>query len=46
MTVIVTDSGFAADDWRDGYVALADLAANDGGANLAVDGGMSAQSRW
>jgi len=30
MSVIVTDTGFAADDWATDFVALADLAANDG----------------
>lgn len=37
MSVIVTDAGFAADDWTGEFVPLADLAANDGGATLAVD---------
>jgi uncharacterized protein (DUF934 family) len=37
MTVIVTDSGFAADDWTDGFVPLAELAANTDGDNLAID---------
>lgn len=29
MSIIVTDTGFAADDWADGFVPLADKAAND-----------------
>lgn len=37
MNVIVTDSGFAADDWTGPFVPAADLAANDGGPALAVD---------
>ena len=37
MSVIVTDTGFAADDWTAPFVALADLAANDDGHALAVD---------
>lgn len=37
MTVIITDTGFAPDDWTAPFVALADLAANDGGHALAVD---------
>lgn len=36
MNVIVTDTGFALDEWTTGFVALADLAANDCGA-VAVD---------
>ena len=35
--MIVTDTGFAPDDWTAPFVALADLAANDGGNALAVD---------
>lgn len=37
MTIIITDTGFAADDWSARFVALADLAANDDGHALAVD---------
>lgn len=37
MPVIVTDTGFAPDDWIHGFVALADIAANDDAAVLAVD---------
>ncbi len=37
MTVIITDTGFAPDDWTAPFVALADLAANDGGNALAID---------
>lgn len=36
MSVIVTDSGFGVDDWTSGFVAQADMAANDCAA-LAVD---------
>ncbi len=35
--MIVTDTGFAPDDWTAPFVALADLAANDDGHALAVD---------
>lgn len=35
--MIVTDTGFAADDWTAPFVPLADLAANDDGHALAVD---------
>ena len=39
MTVIVTDSGFGADDWTAGFVALDDCPANDTplGVDLASD---------
>lgn len=38
MNVIVTDAGFAADDWTKGFMALTDLAANDcGGVDLPSD---------
>lgn len=39
MTVIVTDSGFAAEDFECGFVALGDVAANDCdyGVDLASD---------
>lgn len=39
MNVIVTDSGFGQDDWNGGFVALADMAANDGiyGVDLGSD---------
>lgn len=36
MNVIVTDTGFAPDDWTTDFVALTDIAANDCGA-LAID---------
>ncbi len=36
MTVIVTDTGFAPDDWTTGFVSSVDVAANDQAA-LAVD---------
>lgn len=36
MTVIVNDTGFAPDDWATGFIALADLAANDC-ASVAID---------
>ena len=29
MSIIVTDTGFAADDWTSGFVAMAERAAND-----------------
>ncbi len=35
MSVIITDTGFAPDDWTGGFVAVADLAANDD--DIAVD---------
>ena len=35
MSVIITDTGFAPDDWTGGFVAVADLAANDD--NIGVD---------
>ena len=39
MSVIVTDAGFAADDFECGFVALSDVAANDCdfGVDLASD---------
>lgn len=37
MSVIVTDAGFATEDWTDGFVNLADLAANDSAPVVAVD---------
>jgi uncharacterized protein (DUF934 family) len=36
MTVLVNDTGFAADDWTTGFVATTELAANDCSA-VAVD---------
>jgi len=36
MTVIVNDTGFAADDWTTGFVVITELAANDCSA-VAVD---------
>jgi len=36
MTVLVNDTGFAAEDWTAPIVAVEDLAADDGGA-VAVD---------
>ena len=36
MTILVTDTGFAADDWTHGFVAMADRAANDC-ADVALD---------
>ncbi|NUB42900.1 DUF934 domain-containing protein [Fertoebacter nigrum] len=35
MSVIVTDTGFAADDWAAGFVPLEDLAAHQGAVDLA-----------
>lgn len=37
MSVIVTDTGFASDDWSAGVVPLAELDQNQGAAALAVD---------
>jgi len=37
MTVLVTDSGFDADDWTAPIVPLAEMAANDGAHVVAVD---------
>lgn len=37
MNVIVTDQGFAADDWTFGFTALDQLPANDAAPALAVD---------
>jgi len=34
MTVIVTDTGFAAEDWNAPFVTLADLAAHNGAVDL------------
>ena len=35
MTVIVTDTGFAPEDWTAPFVALADLAAHQGAVDLS-----------
>ena len=37
MSVLVTDNGFASDDWAHGVIPLIDLAANDAGPVVAVD---------
>ncbi|MFY0691168.1 MAG: DUF934 domain-containing protein [Paracoccaceae bacterium] len=37
MSVIVKDTGFAAEDWTHGFVAEADLPANDPAGTFAVD---------
>lgn len=37
MSVIVTDTGFAPEDWTADIVSLSALAANDAGVNVAVD---------
>ncbi|NNK78643.1 MAG: DUF934 domain-containing protein [Litoreibacter sp.] len=37
MSIIVSDSGFAADDWTQGFTAAADLPANDTAPAPAVD---------
>ncbi len=37
MSVIITDTGFASDDWTHGFTPQADLAANDDGPAVAVD---------
>ena len=36
MTILVTDEGFAADDWRDAIVGPEAILAGAGGANLGV----------
>jgi uncharacterized protein (DUF934 family) len=36
MTVLVNDTGFAADDWTTGFVVIAEVAANDC-SEVAVD---------
>jgi uncharacterized protein (DUF934 family) len=36
MNVLVTDTGFSADDWTGDFIALTDMAANDCGA-VAID---------
>jgi len=37
MTTIITDTGFAAEDWPYNFVPLDDLAANDAGPTVSVD---------
>lgn len=37
MTIIITDTGFAADDWTAQIVPFADLAANDEDHVVAID---------
>ncbi len=37
MSVIVTDAGFAADDWQAGYTALQDFPSDEAGRGLALD---------
>lgn len=37
MTVIVNDTGFAADDWQPGFAPLAEAAANSPGLDLPSD---------
>lgn len=37
MSVIVTDTGFAPEDWTNGFLPLADLPANDTAPAVAVD---------
>lgn len=37
MSVIVTDKGFAPEDWSHGFIPLGQLAANDPGPAVAVD---------
>lgn len=37
MSVLVTDSGFASDDWSHGFLPLDQFAANDDAVVLAVD---------
>lgn len=36
MTILVTDSGFVSDDWRDAILAPEAILAGAGGANLGV----------
>ena len=36
MNVLVTDTGFSADDWTGDFIALTDMAANDCGS-VAID---------
>ena len=36
MNVLVTDTGFSADDWTGDFIAVTDMAANDCGA-VAID---------
>lgn len=36
MTVLMNDKGFAADDWRDGFVSLDALGAGAGGVDQAI----------
>ena len=37
MSVIVTDTGFAPDDWDAGYTALQDHPSDEAGRGLALD---------
>ncbi len=37
MSVIVTDSGFAADDWTAGYTPVQDFPSDEAGRGLALD---------
>ncbi len=37
MSVIVTDTGFSADDWQAGYTALQDFPSDEAGRGLALD---------
>lgn len=37
MSVLVTDTGFGADDWTHGFTTFDQLAANDPGCALALD---------
>ena len=37
MTIIITDTGFAADDWTKAIVPFADLADNDESSATAID---------
>ncbi len=37
MSVIVTDSGFSADDWAAGYTALQNFPSDEAGRGLALD---------
>ncbi|WP_422074353.1 DUF934 domain-containing protein [Tranquillimonas rosea] len=37
MSVIVTDTGFGADDWQAGYIPLQDFPGDEAGQALSVD---------
>lgn len=37
MTILVTDAGFCADDWRHGFTPLSDLSADSSARALAIE---------